>query len=109
MHTIKLNGCETWPVEKTDYQTRETNDATMVQWMSNVRAMDGVSVKEIRCRLQLNTMNECLLNRLLCAAHLGTMKGNSLSSKSQKFEGGAILARKIPRKQWSEVIRDLEK
>lgn len=109
MHTVRLNGCETWSVEKTDYQAREKNDATMVQWMRNVRAMDGVSVKEIRCRLQVNTMNECLLNRLLWAGHLETMKGNSLSSKCQKFEGGAILAGKIPRKQWSEVTRDLEK
>ena len=46
-----------------DVNRLEGNDTKMGRWMCNLKAEDRITVVELRKRLQLSTMKECLRNR----------------------------------------------
>ena len=74
----------TWSVNKentTSMITLEKNDARMVRWSSHVCPGDTISAVELRNRLQLNTMRECLEKTLQRLDHLERMGHNAWSSK----------------------------
>ena len=52
----------------------ERNDARMVRWVYNVKSEDKISVEELCIRLKLNSMKECLEDRLPWFGHLERMK-----------------------------------
>ena len=51
----------TWPIREDNVIKLETDDARMIKWMHNVRPEDRISAVELRNRVQLNTMRECLM------------------------------------------------
>ena len=57
-------GSETWPVKKEDVSRLKRNDARMVRWTNNIRP-ESISADELRTRLKLKNVRECLLDRRL--------------------------------------------
>ena len=55
-----LYGSETSPVKKKDVIRLERNTANMVRCMCNVRPEDRISDEELKTRVKLNGIWECL-------------------------------------------------
>ena len=62
---VMVKRSETWPVKKEHVIRVEKNDTRMVRWVYNVRPKDRISAEELRTRLKLNAMKECLQNNRL--------------------------------------------
>ena len=58
-----LYGSEAWPVKEKDVIRLERNDARIVRWMFRIRPEDKTSAEELRTRLKLKSMGECLHDR----------------------------------------------
>ena len=73
---------ETWLVKDGDVVNIERNGARMIRWMCNVRPEDNISTEELKTRLKLNSMKECLLDRRLeWFGHTERMEKSAWSSK----------------------------
>ena len=55
----------TFPVKKEDVIRLERNDSRMARWICTVRPQQRISTEELRARLKLNSLRECLQNRRL--------------------------------------------
>lgn len=65
LHSVILYGKAIWPVKVENMIRLQRNDKQMVRWMRNVRLENKISDLELRNKLQLNNMRECLHNRKL--------------------------------------------
>ena len=62
-HSAMLYGSETWSVKEKDMIRLERSDARIVRWMFKIRPEDTISAEELRNRLKLKSMRECLKYR----------------------------------------------
>ena len=56
---------KTWSLKEGYVIRLERNDARTVGWMGNIRPKDRNFAEELRTRLKLNSMRECLQDRRL--------------------------------------------
>ena len=56
---------ETWSNKEEDVIRIDRNGARMVRWMCNVKSEDKISAEELRTRMKLKSMKECLQDRRL--------------------------------------------
>ena len=91
-----------------DVNRLEGNDTEMGRWMCNLKAEDRIIVVELRKRLQLSTMKECLRNRRLWwCVHRDRTEESSWPKKYRHIEVGSSLARGQHTKTWIGIIRNL--
>ena len=103
---IMLYGTETWPVKEKDVSRLEGNDPWMVRWMCNVRPKERISAIELRTRLKLKSMRQCLLDRRLQSfGHLEKMEEGARSSKCRAFKVSNSFPQGQQRKTWNVVTR----
>ena len=60
LHSAVLNGSTTWPIKEEDVIRLERNDLMILRWMCNVSFQDKISAEELRIRLKLKSIRECL-------------------------------------------------
>ena len=56
---------QVWPVKEEDMVKLERNAAKMVRWIINVGSENRISEEELRTRLKLKSIKECLQDRSL--------------------------------------------
>ena len=56
---------ETWSNKEEDVIRIDRNGAGMVRWTCNVKSEDEISAEELRTRMKLKSMKECLQDRRL--------------------------------------------
>ena len=78
-----LYGSETWSVKEKDVIRLERNDARIVRWMFKIRPEDTISAEELRTRLKLKSMRECLKYRRM---EVGLIVGCPLGKLPSKLE-----------------------
>ena len=99
-------GSETWQVKEEDMKRLERNDARIIRWMCGISLNDKVPILELRNRMRLNSLRECMQHRRLqWFGHLEKMEANAWASKCRDIMVDDRLARGRPRKSWSEVVR----
>ena len=101
-----MYGSETWPVKAEDLSCMERNDMRMIRWMCNVTLKDRVSSSDLRKRLKLDSISECMQKRRLCwFGHVERKDDGDWVKKcrTMRLEGAAVKGR--PRKTWDEVIK----
>ena len=68
------------------YDNVDRNDRRMVRWVCNVRPEDRIPIGELRIKLKLISMRECLQHRRLhWSRHLGRIEDGAWSSKCRNI------------------------
>lgn len=98
---IVLCYVEVRPIKEDDLIRPERDNARMVRWMYNVRPEYRISGAELRTRLKLKSMRECLQDSKL----LERMEESVWSSKCSIFRVSCDFPKGRPRKTQKEVIR----
>ena len=80
-HYVMIYGSETGPIIDENVIRLERNDASMVTWMCNVWPEIKISAEEIRTRLKLKYIRECLNKKLKSAKSLASY------TKTEGYEG----------------------
>ena len=74
--------------------------------MCYIRPEDKISAEELKIRLKLKSIRECLQDkRLQWFGHLERMEESAWSSKCKTFEVSGIFPRGRPRKTWHEIVK----
>ena len=98
---VMLIGRETWPVKVENVVRLARNDARMVRWMCKVRPEDRIYAEELRARLKLKGVRECLQNRRLqWFDNLEKMEKSAWSCKCRTFKVSSSFPREQPWKTW---------
>ena len=63
LHEYSVGVSQTSPIR--DAIKLEKTDVRMTRWMCNVKSEDKISAEELRTRLKLNMMRECLPDKRL--------------------------------------------
>ena len=78
----------------------------MIRWMCNVSVKDRLSSKELRKRLNLDSIGSCMQNRRLrWFGHVERMDKNAWASRCRTIKVTGTTGRGRPKKTWEEVIR----
>ncbi len=109
VRSVRLYGSETWATKVDDLQKLERNDMRMIRWICNVSLKDGHSSDQLRDRLKLDRISDCVQKRRLrWFGHLERMEEDNWVSKCRHLEVAGSRGRGRPRKTWDEVVqRDL--
>ena len=75
-HYVMIYGSETGPIIEENVIRLERNDASMVTWIYNVWPEVKISAEELRTRLQLTYVRECLNKKLKSAKFPGFLHQN---------------------------------
>ena len=101
-----LYGSETWAVKEEDLARLERNDMRMIRWMCNVTLKDRKSSDELRDRLGLTKICDCVQRRRLrWFGHVERMDDGNWVKKSREINVAGHRRRGRPRKTWNEVVR----
>ena len=85
-----LYGSESWPVKEKDVFKVERNDTRIIGWMSNASPEERISAGELRPRLKLKSIRQCLQDRRLeWFGCLEIMGENSWSIKHRTYKDSA--------------------
>ena len=95
-----------WPVKEESVIRSERNDARMGRWIYNIRPQDRIPEEELRTRLKLKGMRECLQDRRLrWLGHLDRMEEGAWYSKCRTFKVNGSFPRGRSRKTCNGVTR----
>ena len=106
VRSVVLYGSETWPVKEEDLVRLERNDMRMVRWMCNVTLKDRKSSEELRDRLGLVAIRDCVQRgRLRWFGHVERMNDDNWVKKSREIAVEGRRGRGRPCKTWKEVVQ----
>ena len=106
VRSVVLYGSETWAVKEEDLTRLERNDMRMVRWMCGVTLKDRKSSEELRDRLGLANIRDCVQSRRLrWFGHVERMDDANWVKKSREITVVGQRGRGRPRKTWAEVVR----
>ena len=106
IRSVVFYGSETWAVKEEDLTRLERNDMRMVRWMCGVTLKDRKSSEELRDRLGLANIRDCLQSRRLrWFGHVERMDDANWVKKSREITVVGQRGRGRPRKTWAEVVR----
>jgi len=121
-----LHGRETWPVRKENVVALQRAEMRMVRWMCGVKLKDGFPSKELRERLGIDDITLVLQqNKLQWYGHVLQKENDDLVKKCMEYElkgprprgrtkriwteivGKDCHARKLDRRKWRKLIKDV--
>ena len=106
VRSVVLYGSETWPVKEEDLARLERNDMRMVRWMCNVTLKDRKSSEELRDRLGLVAIRDCVQRgRLRWFGYVERMNDDNWVKKSREIAVEGRRGRGRPCKTWKEVVQ----
>ena len=101
-----LYGSETWPLKEDDLKRLERNDNRMTRWMCGVTLQQKISSSEIRNRLQLCSIRECVKRRRLeWFGHLERMEIGTWASRCRNIEIEGSVPKGRTKLTWNELIK----
>ena len=97
---------ETWAVREEDLSKLERNDMMMIRWMCNVTLKERISSDELRTRLGLVSIRECIRRqRLRWFGHVERMDDGCCVKKCRDIIVEGHISRGRPRKTWDQVVK----
>lgn len=105
VRSVMLYGSETWALKESDLQRLERNDMRMIRWMCNVTLKDRKSSLELRGRLGLDSIRNCIrTGRLRWFGHVERRDDDSWVKKCREIVVVGRQERGRPRKTWNQVV-----
>lgn len=105
VRSVLLYASETWALNVEDTNRIKRTDHAMLRWICSVKLSDKLSMKELRSRLKLHSVEDVLsYNRLRWFGHLHRMPNELWPKMVLSFEVAGSVPRGRPRKQWKENI-----
>ncbi len=106
VRSVMLYGSETWAVKTDDLTRMDRNDMRMIRWMCGVTLKDRKPSEELRDRLGLAKISDCVQSRRLrWFGHVERMQDDNWVKKSREIKVTGRRGRGRPRKTWEEVVR----
>ena len=106
IRSVIIYAGETWAVREEDLSKLERNDMMMIRWMCNVTLKERISSDELRARLGLVSIRECIRRqRLRWFGHVERMDDGCCVKKCRDIIVEGHISRGRPRKTWDQVVK----
>ena len=102
-----LYASETWALREEDLVRLERNDMRMIRWMCGVSLRDRKSSEELRQRLGVESIRECVRKgRLRWFGHIERREDSNWIKRCRDLVVDGPAGRGRPRKTWTQVVHD---
>ena len=106
VRSVLLYGSETWPIKEEDLKRLESNDNRMTRWMCGVSLSQHIPSSELRSRLNLRSIRDCIQQRRLeWFGHIKRMGDEAWPSRCRNVIVEGVMGKGRPKITWNEVIR----
>ena len=107
VRSIMLYASETWALREEDLVRLERNDMRMIRWMCGVSLRDRKSSEELRQRLGVESIRECVRKgRLRWFGHIERREDSNWIKRCRDLVVDGPAGRGRPRKTWTQVVHD---
>ena len=107
VRSVMLYASETWALREEDLVRLERNDMRMIRWMCGVTLRDRKSSEELRQRLGVESIRECIRKgRLRWFGHIERREDSSWIKRCRDLVVDGPVSRGRPRKTWTQVVHE---
>ena len=107
VRSVMLYASETWALREEDLVRLERNDMRMIRWMCGVTLRDRKSSEELRQRLGVESIRECIRKgRLRWFGHIERREDSNWIKRCRDLVVDGPVSRGRPRKTWTQVVHE---